>query len=108
VTFSATAEMPTRHELERVLSTVSAINYRLKAFDREIGLSKSYISKQSGKVGQGRMSPVEGEPDARWSVRDPEPPRRRAGRLGGNKGGGSFERAGEKMQNPAYDDKMED
>lgn len=101
VTFSDDITVPNRQDLERVLSSVSAINNRLKALDREVSLSKSYIAKQQGKSVQGRLSPIDGEPDARWNVRDTEPRRRRGvGRFVGNN---SLDRG-----QPFSDDKMED
>jgi hypothetical protein len=97
VMFTEDITIPSRQDLERVLSSVSAINDRLKAFDREVGLSKTYVAKLQGKSSQGRLSPVDGEPDgSRWP-RESDQGRRRGGRFTGK---GSFDRP--------YDDNMED
>jgi hypothetical protein len=87
--------------LETVLSLTSAINNKIKALDREVSLSTAYNSKQASKAAQGRMSPVEGEPEvnSRYSMRD-------QGKTGrGRKG--SFTRGGNKFP-VAHDEKMEE
>jgi hypothetical protein len=75
--------MPDRHKLDAVISAVSSINARLREFDQRVGLSKTYNSKvmtgASIKPNQGRVSPVDGESDIRWKLRDGE---------GGTGGGG--------------------
>lgn len=105
VTFSDVVEIPSRHELEAVLSSISAINNKLKSLDRNVSLSKSYISKSANKPGQGRLSPVDGEPDIRWKLRDSEHGKkgqRTAGKVN------SFESAGTKFPTIPFDEKMED
>lgn len=86
--------------------SISAINSKLKALDREVGLSKSYISKSVSKPGQGRLSPVDGDSDVRWKLRDAEQTKRGArsgGRSNSPSGGGV-----QKFPNVPFDDKMED
>ena len=61
---------------------MSAVNERLKTFDKEVSLSKSYLAKQS-KPAQGRLSPIDGEIDQRWNMREADQGRRRGGRFGG-------------------------
>ena len=70
VTFPDTVDIPNRQELEAVLSSVSAINQKLKALNGEVGLSRAYLSKLV-TMG-GRLSPIdtEGESDIRMSLRD--------------------------------------
>jgi hypothetical protein len=100
-------DLPSRQELESVLSSISSINNKLKALDREISLSKPYISKSAPKPGQGRgMSPVDGESDIRWKLplRDADP-QRKSGR---SKGSSMDNGVGSKFPNIPYDDKMED
>ena len=69
ITFSDDIPLPTRAELESLLLSISTINKKIKAFDREVGLSKLYQSK-IGKPGQGRLSPVDGE-EPKWSFVTP-------------------------------------
>ena len=105
VTFSDVVEIPSRHELEAALSSISAINNKLKILDRNVSLSKSYVSKSASKPGQGRLSPVDGESDIRWKLRDAEHGKK------GHKAAGkvnSFEGAGTKFPTVPFDDKMED
>jgi hypothetical protein len=87
--------------LETVLSLTSAINNKIKALDREVSLSNVYNAKQSSKSGQGRISPVEGEPEvnSRYSMRD-------QGKTGRSRKG-SFTRGGNKFP-VSLDEKMED
>lgn len=66
---------PDRHRLDAVISSVSTINAKLKDFDNQVGLSKIYIAKSgTGTMtkpnNQGRVSPVDGESDIRWKMRD--------------------------------------
>lgn len=105
VTFSDVVELPSRRELESVLSSISTINGKLKAMDREVGLSKSYISKTVSKPGQGRLSPVEGDSDVRWKLRDVE-----QGKRGARSGGRANSPVGRGQNFPyaLFDDKMED
>ena len=106
VTFSDVVDIPSRHELEAVLSSISAINRKLKTLDRNVSLSHSYVSKSATKPGQGRLSPVDGEADIRWQLRDTELAKK-GPRAGGK--GNSFEGGGAKFPNvPIDDDKMED
>jgi hypothetical protein len=106
VTFSDVVEIPSRHELEAVLSSISAINSKLKILDRNVSLSKSYVSKCATKPSQGRLSPVDGESDIRWKFRDAEQGKR--GHRATGKGT-SFEGAGAKFTTvPFDDDEMED
>jgi len=106
VTFSDVVDIPSRHELENVVSSISSINDKLKALDREIGLSKQYNSKSAVKPGQGRMSPVDGDSDVRWKMRDNDQGKR--GSKSGSKGS-SLDSSGSKFPNiPFINDKMED
>jgi hypothetical protein len=98
-------EVPSRHELEAVLSSISTINHKLKILDRNVSLSKLYVSKSASKSGQGRLSPVDGESDVRWKLRDAEQGKkghRAAGKVN------SFESEGAKFPTVPFDDKMED
>ena len=90
-----------------MLASISSLNNKLKGLDREISLSKSYISKSSTKPGQGRgMSPVDGESDIRWKMplRDAEPLRKGGKGKSSNLDNG----VGSKFPNVTFDDKMED
>jgi len=106
VTFSDVVEIPSRHELEAVLSSISVLNSKLKILDRNVSLSKSYVSKSAIKPGQGRLSPVDGESDIRWKLRDAEQGKkghRAAGKVN------SFDGAGAKSPILPFDEeKMED
>ena len=106
VTFSDAVEIPSRYELESALTSIVAINSKLKALDREVGLSKLYISKCVSKPGQGRLSPVDGDSDVRWKLRDAEQGKRgaRSGGRSNSPGGGGAQ----KFPNVPFDDKMED
>jgi len=107
VHFFDNVDVPSRRELESVLSSISALNNKLKELDREISLSKSYISKSSAKSGQGRgMSPVDGESDIRWKLppRDADPMRKSGKGKGSNLDNG----VGSKFPNIPFEDKMED
>ena len=103
VTFYDVVDIPSRHELEAVLLSISTLNNKLKALDREVGLSKLYISKSSTKPGQ--VSPIEGESDIRWKLRDAEQGKK-GNRSGGK--GNQFDGGGSKFLNIANNDKMED
>jgi hypothetical protein len=98
VTFSDDTAIPSRHDLEMVLSSVSAINNRLKAFDKEVSLSKAYLAKQQVKAAQGRLSPLDGEPEARWNARESDQGRRQGSRYIGRSS----------LDLTAFDDKMEE
>ena len=71
-----TVEIPDRHKLDAVITSVSFINAKLKEFDQQVGLSKAYISQSLAgatmRPTQGRVSPVDGESDIRWKMRDSE------------------------------------
>ena len=71
-----TVEIPDRHKLDAVITSVSFINAKLKEFDQQVGLSKAYISKSligaTMRPNQGRVSPVDGESDIRLKMRDSE------------------------------------
>jgi len=99
--------IPSRHELESVLSAISAINSKIKKLDREVGLSKAYVSKSDSKPAHGRLSPVDGESDVRWKLRDAEQGKRgksasTTGRPGSPVGGV------QKLPIAPLNDKMED
>lgn len=87
VTFIDIPEIPDRHKLDAVISSVSSINAKLKKFDQQVNLSKPYISKSlsgaSMKPNQGGTSPIDGESDIRWKIRDGE------GAGGGRRGTGT-------------------
>jgi len=105
ITFSDVVDIPSRQELETILSSISAVNDKLKALDKEIGLSKQFVSKMATKPGQGRMSPVDGDSDIRWKMRDPDQGRK--GSRSGSKGS-SADNGGAKFPNIPFNDKMED
>jgi len=108
VTFSDDVPIPDRREFELLLSEASAINAKIRALNKEVSLSKTYLAKTSGKQAGTRMSPVEGEVEIPGVARMANP-MRRGGR--GQDGGrmNSFDRnAGNKFPNVPYDDKMED
>ena len=101
-------DIPSRHELESVLSAISAINSKIKKLDREVGLSKTYVSKSDSKPAQGRLSPVDGESEVRWKLRDAEQGKR-ASRSGGATSKPSSPVGGvQKVPSVPLDDKMED
>lgn len=97
--------IPSRQELENVLSSISAINGKLKALDRAVSLSKSYISKSATKPGQGRSSPVDGESDVKWKLRDGE-----QGKRGSRSAGkpSSVDSSVAKFPNVLVNERMED
>ncbi len=73
---------------------------------RNVSLSKSYVSKSASKPGQGRLSPVDGEADIRWKLRDTEQVKK-GSRAGGK--GNIFDSGATKFPSvPFEDDKMED
>jgi hypothetical protein len=103
VTFSDEVPIPDRHQLERLLSQASSVNTKIRALNRHVSLTKSYLAKTGGKQAGTRMSP-EGEADLPRGMRMAEPMRRslrNEGRLN------SSDR--NKFPNVPYDDKnMED
>lgn len=103
VTFSEEVAIPDRRELEHLLSEASAINAKLREFNKEVSLSKSYIGKMAGKQAGTRMSPVEGESEFPRGMKMADPMRkslRNEGKMN------SFDR--NKFPNVPYDDRMED
>jgi hypothetical protein len=95
--------VPSRQELETVLSLTSAINNKLKALDREVSLSTAYNSKRANKIGQGRMSPVEGESEVMQRyLRAQDQPKGGRGRRS------SYDRGGNKFPGAPSDEKMDD
>jgi hypothetical protein len=95
--------VPSRHQLETVLTLTSAINNKLKVLDREVSLSTAYNSKHANKLGQGRMSPVEGEPEVMQRfLRTQDQPKVGRGRRS------SYDRGGNKFPSAPSDEKMED
>ena len=93
---------PSRGELEAILKSISEINVKIKALDREVGLSKAYVAKFLVKPGNDRLSPVEGESDMRWKLRETERPKR------ANRSGKSNVANDNGTRNVQFDDKMED
>ena len=95
--------MPSRHQLETVLSLTSAINSKLTALDKEVSLSTAYNAKHTNKAGQGRMSPVEGESEIMQRfLRAQDPPKVVRGRRS------SYDRGANKFPSAPSDEKMED
>jgi hypothetical protein len=93
--------VPSRHQLETILSLTSAINSKLTALDKEVSLSTAYNAKHTSK--QGRMSPVEGESEIMQRfLRAQEPPMVGRGRRS------SYDRGANKFPSAPSDEKMED
>lgn len=113
VTFVDKVDVADRHKLDTVIASVSAINAKLKEFDQQVGLSKAYISKShSGaafKPNQGRVSPVDGESEVRWKMRDGESTASSGGGRRGTKSNSS-KSSGNSVDGMrfVFNDKMED
>ena len=108
VTFFSDTSIPSRSEYEKVLSSITAINARLKKLDRSVGLSPSYIKRVKPAGGQGNVSPTDADDakDAKWtSMREPESSNEKRGK--GRKGSVTDMR-GNKFPNGPFDVKLED
>jgi len=113
VTFVDKVDVADRHKLDAVIDSVTTINAKLKEFDQQVGLSKSYLNKShSGaafKPNQGRVSPIDGESEIRWKMRDGESTATSGGGRRGTKSSSS-KSSGNSVDGTRFifNDKMED